>query len=174
MNVTDKNLLLACEQGNISGQKLVFEKYAGKILGICNRYFEIEKANKIIENVFFEAFEKLKSNIKTDINLFLFLRAIALEKIKEEILKYKFNSYKEEPVANNLEGDFKIGVDANRLCEIIQELDTTKRFILNLYMIEGYSFSQVANLLHLKEGDVKRIYSIAKREVMEKSVEVLA
>lgn len=56
----EQNLIKACLRGDSSAQKQVYERYSGKMLGLCRRYInDVAEAEGVMVAGFLKVFDKL-------------------------------------------------------------------------------------------------------------------
>jgi RNA polymerase sigma-70 factor (ECF subfamily) len=72
----------------------------------------------------------------------------------------------------NIEASAVDQLSANELLACIARLPNGYRTVFNLYAIEGYSHSEIANMLNINES-TSRSQFIRARKVLQKSVESL-
>ena len=58
--MTEENLIKKCASGNVLAQKTFYEKFAGKMMGVCLRYArDREEAQDVMQDAFIKIFGKL-------------------------------------------------------------------------------------------------------------------
>lgn len=150
-------------------QRYFYEKYSGKFLGICCRYINdrmeaedvmVESMMKIFEKVnqfnFSGSFEGWSKRIVVNEAL-MFLR-----KRKSMNVEYD-DQYFDEPEiqeAGNLETEDLLG--------IVNSLPEGYKTVFNLYAIEGYSHTEISQLLNISEGTSKSQLSRARVILQQK------
>ncbi len=172
--MTDEQLIIKCKKGNARAQKLLYDKFGGKLMGICYRYAgDTDEAKDILQEGFIKIFENL--NKYKGVGSFEgWMKRIVVNtaldnirknkklKLNEDIddLDYKLvsNSYIEEKMA------------ADDLLNILSKLPIGYRTIFNLYAIEGFSHKEIAEKLSISVSTSKSQYSRAKSILREKIV----
>ncbi len=164
--MTDAELVKACIEKNPNAQRLLFERFCRKMMGICLRYASLkDEADDMLQNGFIKVFEKIET-YRAEGSLEGWIRKI----IVNEALTYlrKNKKLKMNVDIDNLAYDIPsnnpIGEQLNEkeLLKMIQRLPIGFRTIFNMYAIEGYSHKEIANQLGISEGTSKSQYSRAR------------
>ncbi|HNO70214.1 MAG TPA: RNA polymerase sigma factor [Bacteroidia bacterium] len=165
-SMTDAELVKACIEKNPNAQRLLFERFCRKMMGICLRYASLkDEADDMLQNGFIKVFEKIET-YRAEGSLEGWIRKI----IVNEALTYlrKNKKLKMNVDIDNLAYDIPsnnpIGEQLNEkeLLKMIQRLPIGFRTIFNMYAIEGYSHKEIANQLGISEGTSKSQYSRAR------------
>ncbi len=151
MAVTETTLIKKCQQYDRRAQKVLYERYAPTMLGICRRYVkDVLEA----EDVMIEGFYKVFS------------------KINQYSFKGSFEGWMKRIMVNEALGllrkrnDFNLALEAsnliistapnpeeiaqeNSILELLNKLPTGYRTIFNLYVIEGYKHKEIAEKLNI-------------------------
>lgn len=150
-------------------QRYFYERYSGKFLGICCRYISdrmeaedvmVESMMKIFEKVdqfnFSGSFEGWAKRIVVNEAL-MFLR-----KRKNISVEFDSQDFTEPEV---IEGG---RLEVEDLLEIVNSLPEGYKTVFNLYAIEGYSHTEIAQLLQISEGTSKSQLSRARAILQQK------
>jgi RNA polymerase sigma factor (sigma-70 family) len=174
MNIfaSEEKLIKKCLRGESSAQKLLYEKFAPKMYGICLRFARVEgEADDILQEGFVKIFTKLDT-FRQDGSLEGWVRRIIVNTAITYIKKN--SSYKVEVDLNNI-GETEIIEDEaisnlsnEELIKMIQSLPERKRLVFNLYVYEGYSHKEIAEKLDINESTSKAQLSKAKQILKEK------
>jgi len=173
--MTEENLIKACLKNNRKAQKILYTKYAPKMMGICLRYAsDKEKAHDYLQDGF--------------VQVFLFLHTFEHKGSFEGWMRKIFVNTalaklrKNDPLRETKELDKVDLTDGNasalsqlsakELIALVQALPDGFRTIFNLYAIEGYSHKEIAELLQISEGTSRSQYQRA-RGVLKKKVQEL-
>lgn len=153
-----EELIRGCKNGNRSAQEKLFKLYAGKMLGVCVRYFQDRvEAEDVLQDGFIKVFQKIDS-FRNDGSFEGWIRKIMVNTALEQYRKNK-NLYAvvdAEEVQEDLTENFLIeSMDAKYLLKLIHELPSGYKAVFNLYAIEGYGHKEIAELLGISEGTSK-------------------
>lgn len=162
---SEEQLVKACQKADPKAQKRVYEKYAPKMLAICNRYLadEMEAEDVMIEG-FMKVFDKintfkLEGSFEGWIKRIMVNEALMTLRSKKKegfSVSYEQIEYEQEPQT------IQTQLEAAELMTIISKLPTGFRTVFNLYAIEGYSHADIAKELNISEGTSKSQLSRAR------------
>jgi RNA polymerase sigma factor (sigma-70 family) len=171
----DITLVNECVKGNARAQRMLFDKFAGKMMTVCLRYAKnTEQAEDVLQDGFVKVFMKL-SDFKKEGSLEGWIRRImvntALDQIRKEV-KFKGNLDIED-VGYKIENNAFIAEQlmADDLMKLVRAMPDGYRIVFNMFAIEGYSHAEIAETLGVTENTSKSQYSRARaylRERLEK------
>lgn len=154
-----------CLAGDANAQELLYNKYSGKMYGVCLQYSDnYDDAKDILQEGFIKVFTRLHQ-YKGKGSLEGWIRKImvntALEKYRD---KHYLNKVDEDASAIPEKTDHNIidELSARDLMKVIQELTPKYRMVFNLFAIEGYSHKEISALLEISEGTSKSNLSRAR------------
>lgn len=164
--ITDHELVQRCIENDVSAQKILFEQYAHRLLGVCFRYAKSEaEAQEILQIGFIKIFDKLskfrfESELATWLTRVMINTALNYLKANEKV---KWEANIETIYENN---DFVVEqlhrIDLKVLMECIQQLPTGYRIVLNMFAIEGFSHKEIAEELNINESTSRSQFARAK------------
>ena len=170
--LNEQELISACIDNDPRAQKLLFEMYAGKMLGVCARYCpNIEDAKDAMHEGYIKIFKqihKFKGNSKLQTWMTRLMIYTAIDHFKQSI---KYNYYeKDEDIykasgimdTEELEYDDE-EININDLYAVINELPNGYKMVFNLYAIDGFTHKQIAERLNISEGTSKSQLSRARK-----------
>jgi RNA polymerase sigma-70 factor (ECF subfamily) len=168
----EQELISACINNDAKAQKILFEKHARVMLGVCARYCQnLEDAKDAMHEGFIKVFnqlEKFKGNSKLETWITRIMIFTAIDHFKKSI---KFNYYEndediyrvsgknEEDQVEYEESDVKIA----DLYKIINELPDGYRMVFSMYAIDGFSHKEIATKLSISEGTSKSQLARARK-----------
>ena len=169
--LTDAELIAGCRAGKQAAQSALYQQYGRRLMSICNRY--LTNAMEA-EDAFHEAFMKVYNNISNyqGGSLEGWMRRIFVNTCINYYHKGK-NRYLLEDIVEKdyLVADFPdvlSKMSADHIYKLIDELPTGARVVFNLFVIEGYSHKEIAEMLKLSEGTTKSQLNRAKELLREK------
>lgn len=181
----EDNLLKECLSGNTRAQKLLYERYAPRMFGVCLRYAPDQSmAEDFMQEGFIRIFSKLGS-FKSQGSLEGWMRRVmvntSLEILrKKDILRNSIElSYHEAPgdgvhnfLANESDDDSIAGmVPAETLFKAVSEMPVGFRTVFNLFAVEDYSHKEISNMLDISEGTSKSQYARARAWLQKRLTE---
>ncbi len=157
-NTNENELIKQCLAGNRVAQKSLYDKYAKSMFGLCVRYSgNQDEAKDILQDGFVKVFTKLEQ--------FSFQGAfegwIKRVFINTALEYYRINKnhmYHSdvEAALNEPQEDFIIDkMSRKEILDAITQLSPGYRSVLNLYVIEGYSHAEIAEMLGITESTSK-------------------
>jgi RNA polymerase sigma-70 factor, ECF subfamily len=162
----ESDLVKKCIDGDQKAQRMLFEKFAPKMLGVCMRYApNTEQAEDVLQEGFVKVFTKL-SHYKGGGSLEGWVRRIMVNTSLDQIRK---NSKFKDNVAMD-QVDYKLensGLILESLMEedllkLINEMPTGYKTVFNMFAIEGFSHKEIAVELDISENTSKSQYSRAR------------
>lgn len=165
-------LVKRCLSGNQKSQKLLYDRYAPKMMSICARYAQNDaEAADILQDGFVKVFLNLKQ-LKNPEQLESWIRGVVVNTALESIRKKKPHLGKEVEIPEHYdkgqEENITTQMSEDELIEVIQTLPEGYQLIFNLYAIEGYSHPEIAEKLNITAGTSKSQYARAKKLLQEK------
>lgn len=164
--ITDHELVQCCIKNDAAAQKMFFEQFAPRLLGVCFRYAKSEaEAQEILQIGFIKIFDKLskfrfESELVTWLTRVMINTALNYLKANEKV---KWEANIETIYENN---DFVVEqlhrIDLKVLMECIQQLPTGYRIVLNMFAIEGFSHKEIAEELNINESTSRSQFARAK------------
>ena len=164
--MTDEELVRKCVSKEPAAQKLLFDRFSRKMMGVCLRYADrSEEAEDMLQNGFIRIFDKIDTFRNTG-SLEGWIRKIIVNESltylrKNKIMKLNMDI---EDVKYMMPSSSHVGESINEqdLLKMIQQLPPGFRTVFNMYAIEGYSHKEIADQLGISEGTSKSQYSRAK------------
>lgn len=172
----DSALVKKCLEGNSKAQRMLFERFAPKMLGVCMRYTKnVEQAEDVLQDGFVKVFTKL-SHYSGNGSLEGWIRRIVVNTALDEIRK----NVKFQANVNVDDVDYKLDLDshileglmAEDLMEIINDMPAGYKVVFNMFAIEGYSHKEISVQLNISENTSKSQYSRARAYLKTKLEEL--
>ena len=162
----DATLINECVKGNAKAQKMLFDKFAPKMMTVCLRYSaDNMEAEDILQDGFVKAFNKLV-DFKMEGSLEGWIRRIMVNTALDAIRKNK----KYAMDANIDDVGYKLSnyeiasdqIEAEDLMKLINSMPDGYKVVFNLFAIEGYSHREIGELMNISENTSKSQYSRAR------------
>lgn len=162
---TEAQLIVALKRGESRAHKVVYERYAGKMLAICTRYCANRAdAEEIMLDGFMRVFDKIEQ-FREEGSFEGWIRRIMVTESLMFLRKSKQWRH-EVPLEDvTVESDYvwaDTAVNENDLLRIVNQLPDGYRTVFNLYAIEGYPHADIAEMLGISEGTSKSQLSRAR------------
>jgi RNA polymerase sigma factor (sigma-70 family) len=170
-------ILEACINGDRLAQQQLYNCYKGKLFAVCMRYAHSrEDAEDIFQDGFVLIFKDLRQYTGVG-NLEGWLRKVMvntalqhLRKQKKLIQTIEFDGQEHAEDTDDLVMDEQL---AKNLVRILQKLPSGFRTVFNLYVLEGYTHPEIAEILDISVGTSKSQLMRAKahfRKLLENSL----
>jgi RNA polymerase sigma factor (sigma-70 family) len=162
----DSALINECVKGNAKAQRMLFDKFAPKMMTVCLRYASDNmEAEDILQDGFVKAFNKLV-DFKKEGSLEGWIRRIIVNTALDAIRKNK--KYSQD--ANIDDVGYKISnfesasddIEAEDLMKLVNSMPEGYKVVFNLFAIEGYSHKEISELMNISENTSKSQYSRAR------------
>jgi len=169
----EKTLVKACVKGNEKAQFVFYKKFYGKMMAVCKRYARDDDEAK---DIFHEAMMKVFKNLhKYQFNGSLegWIRRIMVNTSIDWYRKNK-NTFGFADDEQQIE-DTQIAVDdlvnsdfnVKDIMKAVQQLTPAYKAVFNLYVIEGYSHKEIAEMLDINIGTSKSNLAKAKQKLQK-------
>jgi len=170
----EQELIEACIKGDGIAQRFLFDKYSGKMLGVCYRYCgEMEDARDAMQQGFIKIFNilnkfKFNSKLETWMTRIMINTSIDHFKKSNKYVLYedpqKVVDLSEQSGSEYLEIDKdEDKVSTKALLEVIEELPDGYRIIFNMYAIDGTPHKEIADSLGISIGTSKSQLARARK-----------
>ncbi|MBC6989867.1 MULTISPECIES: RNA polymerase sigma factor [Hymenobacter] len=163
--MTDADLIAACRQGSSRAQKLLYERFAGMMLGVCIRYLRHrEDAEEVMLMGFVKVFRAL-DQYRHEGSFEGWIRRIMVNEAlgqlrRKEPLHLAIDDYSADVAVTAADAESQLN-EAD-LLGLLAELPAGYRTVFNLYALEGYSHPEIGELLGISEGTSKSQLSKAR------------
>ncbi|MBI3233616.1 MAG: RNA polymerase sigma factor [Bacteroidetes bacterium] len=164
----EKELIQKCIDGDRVAMKQLFVHFYGKTMTTCNRYIDSkETAQDLAQEVMIKVFDHLKE-FNFNSSLSTWITRITINQCLNFIKKKNIVTYIEEIELKDKEVYIEdelidSSMNAEMVLKCIKLLPAGYRTILNLYAIEKYTHSEIANMLSISEGTSKSQLSKARQ-----------
>ncbi|RYC67780.1 MULTISPECIES: RNA polymerase sigma factor [Spirosoma] len=162
---TETQLIAALRRAEGRAHKVVYERYAGKMLAVCTRYCANRAdAEEVMIDGFMRVFEKI-DQFREDGSFEGWIRRIMVTESLMFLRKSK--QWRQELPLDDVtvEPDYEwadASLNETDLLRMIAQLPDGYRTVFNLYAIEGYSHAEIADTLGISEGTSKSQLSRAR------------
>lgn len=171
--MTELELSKRLKQGDNEARKELYERFAGKLLSLCQRYVgRTDEAEDVLHDCFLQVFTSRiqQFNYRGDGSLTAWLHRVfanfAITYVKRN------THFAIEDVANLPdtpdEDEAPPDIDIDTLHLLISELPVGYRTVLNLFLVEGWNHAEIAERLGIKESTSASQYLRAKKLLKER------
>ena len=165
LNIPESDLIVGCMEGNRRMQEEMYRRLSPKMYAVCLRYAgNAEEAEDILQEGFIKVFKKLDS-FRSEGSFEGWVRRIFVNTAIEHFRRKRYLMPVTEKEENTLEGKYISVLDElaeKDILALVQELSPGYRTVFNMYVVEGYTHKEVADMLGISEGTSKSQLSRAK------------
>lgn len=168
--MTEKDLIDACKRKDRKAQRLLYERYASVMLGVCRRYV---KDQMEAEDVMIEGFFKVLTKISMYNGEGSFEGWVRRIMINESLMHLRKNNHFQytEEINPNLdyheEPTVLDEIAAEEILNLLDEMPPGYRTVFNLYVVEGYKHREIAEELEISINTSKSQLILAKQRMEE-------
>lgn len=172
INAEDTRLIERAQQNDSWAQRLIYQQYVKAMYHMAIRMVgNREDAEDVTQEVFSNVFYRLDS-FKGESTLGAWIKRITINTALNFLRKKKkivFEEFTELAVADEPQQTEKeTPLNIKEIHDAVKELPDGCRMVFNLYLLEGYNHTEVAEILNISESTSKTQYRRAKRLIKEK------
>lgn len=175
---TVTELVRACQRLEPAAQTAFYDRYKKQLLGVCTRY---ARTDAEAEDIFQEAFIKVFTHIDQLEN-----PESADGWVKSVVIRTAINYYHRTTKNDNRQTVYEESNDdrasddyanligrfsQDEICAVINQLPDGYRLTINLYLIDGYSHAEIAELLGIAENTSKSQVSRGRSVLIKKLIQ---
>jgi RNA polymerase sigma-70 factor (ECF subfamily) len=169
-NLGLEQLIENCKKQNTKAQGELYKLFSSKLFAICLKYSRNRmEAEDNLQDAFLTIFNKM-DQFKNRGSFEGWMKRITVNTVLQ---RYR-NEKVFELINENTIEDTKIEIEEDTisidyLLEIIQELPDRYRLVFNLYVLDGYSHKEIANMLDINIGTSKSNLARA-RQILRQTI----
>ncbi|MDY8137173.1 RNA polymerase sigma factor [Aquimarina sp. 2201CG5-10] len=162
-------LIKKCKKQDAKAQEQLYRLYGSKLFSICLKYSNnYSSAEDTLQDAFITIFDKIEQ-YKGQGSFEGWIKRITINTALQKYRKQKvFEIINEEQIE---EAEVEIDdeqISLDYLLEIIQQLPDRYRLVFNLYVLDGYSHKEIAEMLDISTGTSKSNLARARYILKEK------
>lgn len=172
-SMSEEDLIEGCKRGKRKAQSQLYNQYCGAMLAIAMRYCENRsEAEDALQDAFVNIFKRIVDfEGRREGSLTAWIKTIVINSALSLNRKNKKHNYTEDvtelriadPDTPSIEDDNSDEVKKQRILDAVQELPAGYRAVFNLYVMEGYSHKEIADILEISENTSKSQLSKARK-----------
>jgi RNA polymerase sigma-70 factor (ECF subfamily) len=173
---SEQQIIEGCLKNSRKAQKLLYDKYASKFLGMCMRY---AKDRLEAEDILQEGFLKIFGRIAQFSGLGSFegwMKRIVVNTAitnYRQNLKHYYKQHIDEVNETDIDAPFSDSeYSLEELLKVIQALPPGYRMVFNMFAIEGFQHKEIAEMMGIDVTTSKSQYSRARKLLREKLAEL--
>lgn len=146
-------------------QEELYSRFSPRMFAVCLRYAgNTEEAEDILQEGFIKIFKKLNT-FRSEGSFEGWIRRIFVNTAIEHFRRKRYMMPVTEKEENTIEGKYLSVLDdlaARDILALVGELSPGYRTVFNLYVVEGYTHKEIADMMGISEGTSKSQLSRAK------------
>ncbi len=164
-SIPESDLIVGCLEGSRRMQEELYRRFSPRMYAVCLRYAgNTEEAEDILQEGFIKVFKKIGS-YRGEGSFEGWMRRIFVNTAIEHFRRKRYLMPVTEKEENTIEGKYASALDelgAKDIMLLVQELSPGYRTVFNMYVVEGYTHKEIADMLGISEGTSKSQLSRAK------------
>jgi RNA polymerase sigma-70 factor (ECF subfamily) len=170
-NLSLNQLIENCKINDTKAQGELYKLFSSKLFSICLKYSRnYAEAEDNLQDAFITIFNKIEQ-YKSKGSFEGWLKRITVNTALQRYRNEKVFDIINENVADDVELDVdKNDISIDYLLQIIQELPDRYRLVFNLYVLDGYSHKEIADMLEINIGTSKSNLARA-RQTLKQAIE---
>lgn len=169
-NFNLEETLEGCRRKRSSAQKRLFEQFYGLAMGICLRYAaNKDEAEEMLNDGFMKVFDKI-SYYDSEQPFEAWFRTVVIRTSIDYFRKnHRKISFMDVEDAHFLahEDEHVEQLAADEIMELVQQLPPAYRAVFSLYVVDGYSHNEIADLLGINAGTSRSNLAKARMKMQE-------
>lgn len=161
----ERALIEACLKGDQKAHKQLYDKHVRTMFGICLRYSSsYDEAKDLLQEGFIKVFTKL-SQFSHNGSFEGWMKRIFVNTALEHFRNQKkwMSETEIEAADENPHHDYTLEkISQKEILQVMNQMAPGYRTVLNLYIIEGYSHAEIAEMLGISENTSKSQLSRAR------------
>ena len=166
-----KQLIENCRINDTKAQGELYKLFSSKLFSICLKYSRnYAEAEDNLQDAFLTIFNKIEQ-YKSKGSFEGWLKRITINTVLQRYRNEKVFDIINENVADEVELEIdEDHISLDYLLKIIQELPDRYRLVFNLYVLDGYSHKEIAEMLNINIGTSKS--NLARgRQILKETIE---
>ncbi|MEM9259620.1 MAG: RNA polymerase sigma factor [Bacteroidota bacterium] len=170
----EKELIEGALRGDERASRMLFERYAPMLMGVCQRYCRTQaEAEDVLQDAFIRLFDKLPKYgfqgsfagwaRRLTVN-------VALKTYQRKRFTMEQSGLENLPESGGAPTAYS-DLGEQELLAMVQALPEGYRVVFNLYAIEGYSHKEIGEMLGIQEAS-SRSQLLKARKVLQRQIEI--
>lgn len=164
----EDQLIAACRKGDRLGQKYLYQRYYGQMIGICIRYTkDRETATEVLNMAFLKIFKSIDQYESTGSFGGWVARIVyrtCIDHIRSNTRYNKAMDFESEADISVInEGMNNLAVE--EIMALVNQLPPATRAVFNLYAVDGFKHREIAEQLDITEGTSKWHLNSARKQL---------
>lgn len=170
-NLSLNQLIENCKINDTKAQSDLYKLFSSKLFATCLKYSRnYAEAEDNLQDAFLTIFEKIEQ-YKNKGSFEGWLKRITINTVLQRYRNEKVFDLINENTIEEVELEIdEDSLSIDYLLKIIQELPDRYRLVFNMYVLDGYSHKEIANILEINIGTSKSNLARA-RQILKQTIE---
>ncbi len=155
LHLSERDLLDACTRQERWAQKILYEEFYRPMMGVCLRYSNHEEdARDILHEGFIKVFKHI-GKYEPGTSLSAWMRRIMVNTAIDyyrKVMRRRTEDIEEAYTVQSDDADAVSRLSEMEILQAVQQLSTVYRTVFNLYVVEGFSHKEIAEILEISES----------------------
>ncbi len=165
------NIIAGCKNNSRKAQEQLYKAYYRAMASLCLRYTRNEEdAVEVLNNGFHKVFKNIRSYDPIKATLFTWIRTIIINSCLD-FIKAKQHASQHQQLNKDVEvyisPEILSKIKTEELLQLVRRLSPSTKAVFNLYIMEGYSHKEIAELLGISEGTSRWHLSEARKNLQQ-------
>jgi RNA polymerase sigma factor (sigma-70 family) len=160
-------IIIGCKAGDRTAQEQLYRSFYRVMMNLCVRYTKNQAdAMEVLNTGFYKVFKNIERYEPAQATLYTWIRTIIINscldfiKSKQKVIQAR---EVEEAEQIDIPPDVISKMTSIAILELVRQLPPATQAVFNLYVIEGYSHKEIAQLLQISNGTSKWHLSEARK-----------
>lgn len=167
--MTEQEIIKGCSTKDRLATKALVDKYSAYLYAICYRYMgESEKAKDALQESLIQIITKIDKY--SDQGKFKsWISAVTVKKCLDQLRKEKRHTYTnyENSPEPYVDEDCSLRLEKADVMKFIEGIPDRYRTAINMYLIEGYSHKEIADLMEITESSSRSLVSRGRKMIID-------
>ncbi len=170
--LSTEELIKRCQDNDRTAQELLYRQYSSILYGLCLKYAPNQmEAEDSLQDAFITIFQRI-GQYQGRGSFEGWIKRIAINTVLQKYRQKRLHDLPSDDVMEEkLDHDLattQASLPLDFLLSIIQELPERYRLVFNLYVLDGYTHKEIAELLGISDGTSKSNLSRARQLLQQK------
>ncbi len=154
--MTLDELIIQCKKQDAKAQGELYTRFSGTLFAVCLKYSSnYAEAEDSLQDAFLTIFRTV-GQFKEKGSFEGWMKRIAVNTVLQKYRKQKVFDIAREDQIEDAEVEIETDeIPLDFLLKIIQELPDRYRLVFNMYVMDGYSHKEIAEMLEISDGTSK-------------------
>lgn len=170
--MSTEELIKKCQENDRHAQENLYRQYSDTLYGMCLKYApNAMEAEDSLQDAFITIFQRI-GQFKGKGSFEGWLKRIAINTVLQKYRQKRLYDLPNDAVLEAQQDLALTPIDESLpltfLLEIIQQLPERYRLVFNLYVLDGYTHKEIAELLNISDGTSKSNLARARQLLQQK------